>query len=142
MEGVGHNGNVIPEDLGCPRGGAAIRGVAGFEILGPRQEVWKVGCTTGFTRGRVTAIGLSDLTVWTSFGNIVFDDVVEIRPVSGKKAFSAPGDSGSLVFTSDLKAFGLHFAGGSVRRKGSQIPVSYCCSLLKVLDFFRLELVM
>lgn len=134
---VDFRANVIPSGLRCPAQGKKVTRVLEEVAFGPEDEVWKIGCSTGFTRGRVTAVGVSDLTVWTSAGNMVFDDVIEIRGLRSSHPFTSAGDSGSLVFTDRLEAFGLHFSGGSARRDGKSVPVSFCCSLSAVLDFFQ-----
>jgi hypothetical protein len=93
------------------RGAGRLMGMA----LAPPEEderVEKLGRTTGHTRGRVTAFELDDVVVSYDMGNLRFDGALEIEGV-GRNAFSAGGDSGSLIFTSGEKpARALLFAGG------------------------------
>lgn len=72
--------------------------------------VEKVGRTTGLTRGVVTAIELDGVAVAYPGGVVTFDDQVEVTGAAG--AFSAGGDSGSLVYDPARRAaVGLLFAG-------------------------------
>jgi hypothetical protein len=74
--------------------------------------VEKIGRTTGYTRGRVTAFELDNVVVGYDLGNLRFDGQVEIEGASAD-AFSQGGDSGSLIFTSlDRQPVALLFAGG------------------------------
>ncbi len=125
---IQHEGNRIPKGLRCPFEGKLLNRAAGYEILGPAKRLCKIGRTTGFTRGTASAIALDNVPVWTSAGNVIFDDLIEVRWESKKRPFSLPGDSGSVVFTDDeLAAVGLHFAGYAPSQ------VSYACNLMAVL---------
>jgi hypothetical protein len=76
------------------------------------DRVAKVGRTTGLTRGQVTAFEVDDVVVEFSIGALRFDDQVEVAGTAGA-AFSAGGDSGSLIVTADgLRPVALLFAGG------------------------------
>jgi cytoskeletal protein CcmA (bactofilin family) len=46
------------------------------------------------------------------FGNLRFDNQIEIEGVVEGKPFSDGGDSGALVIDRDVRAIGLLFAGG------------------------------
>ena len=74
--------------------------------------VAKRGRTTGITRGRVTAFELDGVQVGYTRGTLTFDDQIEIEG-TGTGAFSAGGDSGSLILTAEdaPRAVGLLFAG-------------------------------
>lgn len=77
------------------------------------ETVEKVGRTTGITGGTVTAIELDGVLVdfGPVLGTLSFDGQVEVES-SGSGAFSAGGDSGSLVYRLDTReAVGLLFAG-------------------------------
>lgn len=76
----------------------------------PDDAVWKVGRTTGFTRGVVTAIELDEIYVEYDIGDVRFDNQIEIEGVGG--LFSDGGDSGSLIVDSSRRACALLFAGG------------------------------
>lgn len=113
VDGVEHGGNRIPEGLDCPYEGKILRRSGGYDVLGPEEVVCKVGRTTGSTLGLVSAVALDNVPVWTPQGNVVFDNVLEIRWLADDLPFSLPGDSGSVVFAEaegDLIAVGLHFA--------------------------------
>jgi hypothetical protein len=99
----------IPTDPGTLTGVGPLAGLkadfAGVDL------VQKIGRTTGLTEGRVTAFELDDVVFEYDIGNVRFDDQIEIEG-AGAEAFSSPGDSGSLVFTTGtLLGFGLLVAG-------------------------------
>ena len=75
------------------------------------EQVGKVGRTTGITVGRVTAVELDGVRVnyGEELGDLTFDNQIEVTASEG--AFSAGGDSGSLVYREDGVAVGLLFAG-------------------------------
>jgi hypothetical protein len=89
-----------------------IRGVR-TDMLEWGEVVYKLGRTTGLTRGRVSAVELDDVKVEYDMGVIDFDDQIEIEP-DENKPFSLGGDSGSLVVDSRQRAVGLLFAGNDV----------------------------
>ena len=86
-----------------------VQGI-GPAFLDEKEVVYKVGRTTGATRGRVTAFDFDELVVNYDAGNLRFDGQIEIEGI-GKRAFSAGGDSGSLIVNSDMQAVALLFAG-------------------------------
>jgi len=87
-------------------------------------DVEKVGRTTGLTTGRVTAIEIDDVSVEYPLGAVDFEDQIEIEGVGG--AFSAGGDSGSIVYRAGtLEAIGLLFAGSERGGENGQ-GLTYC----------------
>jgi len=78
------------------------------------EVVFKVGRTTGLTRGKVTAIEIDDLTIRYDIGDLTFDDQIEIAPADPGQPFSQGGDSGSLIVDADRRAVALLFAGNDV----------------------------
>lgn len=78
------------------------------EVATPQyaMSVGKVGRTTGRTVGRVTAFDLDFFDVRYVFGYIPVSGQIEIESI-GDVPFCRPGDSGSLVFTEDLRPLGL-----------------------------------
>lgn len=98
-------------------------------------RVWKVGRTTGFTRGIVTATSMDEIPV--NYGSGVtrmFDDQIEIEGVDGP--FSQGGDSGSLIVTEAGEAVALLFSGSDYggRRGGGRTfgtPLSVVLNVLK-----------
>jgi len=110
---------------GSPTATAAL---AGDEL------VEKLGRTTGFTSGRVTAIEVDDVVV--DFGDEVgplrFDGQIEVSGTVG--AFSLGGDSGSLVRLADGgPAVGLLYA-GSERGGPDGTGLTFCNDIAVVLD--------
>jgi hypothetical protein len=104
----------------------------------------KVGRTTGYTEGILSAAAMNDITVlYPGKENLRFDNVIEITWTDLKHPFARPGDSGSLVFDpATMKAVGLHFAGGRIRRNGKIVGVSYACDIASVLDGLRCRLIL
>lgn len=98
----------------------AVTAYPGGELTGTThveggEQVAKIGRTTGLTHGVVTAIELDGLLVdfGPGLGTLAFDDQIEVEGTGGQ-AFSAGGDSGSLVYrTEDTSAVGLLFAGSA-----------------------------
>jgi hypothetical protein len=97
------------------------------EIVVPRKqlEVGKIGRSTGRTRGYITAFNMNQIKVdypraaqesnvhrgqeAGKCRQVLFRSQIEIASIDGQP-FSQPGDSGSLVFTSDHHPLGLLFA--------------------------------
>ncbi len=102
-------------------------------------KVAKLGRTTGYTTGTIIAAGfeMEDEKKWTGYTDFV------IAGYNGK-AFSAPGDSGSLIFSNDKSRnpIGLLWGGWEHQfRHGRGLEdITYGVSLKKVLDFMGLEL--
>lgn len=107
------------------------------DLLSRDKIVYKIGRTTGFTTGKVSAVALDNVPVITNEGyEVLFDDVIEINWLSNRQPFSKPGDSGSIVFIEEkgkLLAVGLHFAGGIRKIEGKEIGISYSCNIDTVL---------
>ncbi|WP_298803998.1 hypothetical protein [uncultured Pseudokineococcus sp.] len=100
--------------------------------------VEKVGRTTGLTRGAVTAIELDGVAVSYPSGVVTFDDQVEVTGADG--AFSAGGDSGSLVYDPVTRAaVGLLFA-GSERGGTGGAGLTFCNPVDAVLEALGVHL--
>jgi hypothetical protein len=82
----------------------------GPDLIDEGSFVYKIGRTTGPTKGRVTAFDLDNVVVNYDSGNLRFDGQIEIEGV-GASSFSDGGDSGSLILNSRLEAVALLFAG-------------------------------
>jgi len=98
------------------------------------ELVEKLGCTTGFTSGRVTAIEVDDVVVdyGDDVGPLRFDGQIEVSGTGG--AFSLGGDSGSLVrLADDGPAVGLLYA-GSERGGPDGTGLTFCNDIATVLD--------
>lgn len=61
------------------------------------MEVQKSGRTTGVTKGKVAAIGLTIATDYAGYGIVTIQNTFSVKHVSGH--FSRPGDSGSVITT-------------------------------------------
>ena len=85
----------------------------GPEFIDEGETVYKVGRTTGPTKGKVTAFDLDNVVVSYGIGNLRFDGQIEIEGV-GKDAFSDGGDSGSLIVNGKMQAVALLFAGSDI----------------------------
>lgn len=104
-EGVAAEPGTLP---GGPLGAAVPDG---YDVE-PDEEVEKVGRTTGHTRGRITAVEVDGVAVQYDDGVHLFDDQIEIEGLAG--AFSAGGDSGSVIWrSSDRAPLALLFAGST-----------------------------
>ena len=123
--------NCLPQLEGCPDAGKPLKRVLSVRDLasmGPNLLVAKVGRTTGYTTGKLTALDVKRLPVRTPRGNYSFGSVIEVT--WSKDPFTRPGDSGSLVYVRDpMAGIGLHFASDGKSK-------SYACELKKVLDHF------
>jgi hypothetical protein len=124
--------NALPNGVSCAEEGKILKKVLTLQELaklGPEPFVCKVGRTTGYTMGRLTALDVKRLPVRTPRGNYAFGGILEVSWTDG--AFSRPGDSGSVVYVaSPLAGIGLHFASDGESK-------SYACLLEKVLDYFK-----
>jgi hypothetical protein len=91
--------------------GGAIKGVRSVTPADLGKQVVKGGRTTGASIGTIRATELDGLPVATPGGVTYWNDQIEVT--GGANAdFSAGGDSGSMVLTTDGWAIGLLFAGG------------------------------
>ena len=84
------------------------------------MQVHKFGRTTGYRAGRITSVE-TDVTVGYEMGNVQFSDQILIVGHNGQ-AFSASGDSGSLILERGTnRAVGLLFAGSSTHTIANHI---------------------
>ena len=111
--GLAIDGNVLPD---CPEIPAAYRGrplgapmARGETEIGAR--VVKVGRTSGFTEGRLSAADFLNFRPrLTGRRAITFGRVHEVRWPGAGKPFTEAGDSGALILTADtLRPIGIHF---------------------------------
>ena len=139
-EGVAHDGNRIPDGLRCPRAGDRLTKTVDPTTLEVGTRVGKIGRTTGYTTGEITAVALGRKAVRSgAAGNLSFTNVMEVTWEAKDKPFTRPGDSGSLVFTLEpLAAVGLHFAGSRIAASG--VGLSYTCDLEPILAHFHVSL--
>ncbi len=104
---------------GGPLAGALAEGP---ENLPADLLVEKSGRTTGYTRGRVSALELDGLRIGYEIGQqlseITFDDQIEVEGLDDAP-FSRGGDSGSLILTSTGRlGYALLFAGSETGGPG------------------------
>jgi hypothetical protein len=138
---------VIPEDqIPKNKRGTPMTSVLSASELQLGERVAKLGRTTGFTTGTVSATNFRNLAVWSEVPRIAkytFSEVIELTwddPEDKKHPFSAGGDSGALLFRlDDLRPVGLHFATMSGGEDGE--PLSYAIQLDRICAEYRLELI-
>ena len=97
------------------------------------EPLYKIGRTTGYTRGRVSAIEVDDLIVGYDMGDLSFNGQFMIEP-RDKEPFSLGGDSGSLIFDRQRMAVGLLFA-------GNDVDATFASPIGSVLDMLRVDLI-
>ncbi len=115
-----------------------LQGLARIVNLPENPTVYKVGRTTGQTKGRVTAFDVDNIRVQYDLGNLRFNGQIEIEG-TGSKSFSEGGDSGSLIVDEGVRAVGLLFAGGN--RGGSNGKgLTYANPIETVLDALKVDL--
>ena len=111
------------------------------DLLLARNLVRKVGRTTGFTEGHVTAVGIDNLIVQMAFGAGAklarFDGQIAIE--GDGQAFSKGGDSGAIIFTEEGRPVALLFAGTDTRSRGSH-GITYANPIELVLEHLDLEI--
>lgn len=85
-----------------------------FSEAVPDMEVFKVGRTTRFTRGRVRAVNVNNYLVDMGSGLARFDSQIVIEAnMSPIQPFSRPGDSGSIIVDDVGHPVGLLFSGSA-----------------------------
>lgn len=112
-----------------PRG--ALAGLR-TEPLEENELVYKVGRTTGLTRGRVNAVEIDGLQVEYDMGVAEFDGQIQIAPADDKP-FSLGGDSGSLIFDRYRRAVAILFA-------GNDVDATFACPIDAVLQSLNVDL--
>ncbi|HWT12728.1 MAG TPA: hypothetical protein VN231_08255 [Allosphingosinicella sp.] len=131
----------LVEDIGYDRstltGLGRLRGVRAAPIQA-EDRVAKVGRTTVVTHGRVTAIELDNVVVEYEQGLLSFDNQIEIEG-AGQDAFSAGGDSGSVIVDENGEACALLFAGGDVGGSNGK-GLTYANEIGNVLDALDIDL--
>lgn len=88
------------------------------------DEVFKVGRTTGLTRGRIVSVGDRVGPVGYGIGDCWFRGSFTVEGVDGQ-AFSDGGDSGAAIVRGDGEVLGLIYAGNGVD--------TYACPIADVL---------
>lgn len=133
------NQNVTFDPHGLKDFGGRLAGVGG-EFVDEGTIVCKQGRTTGLSTGKVTAFELDNVVVQYDSGNLRFDDQIEIEG-AGNLAFSAGGDSGSVIFEKKSRlAIGLLFAGGDSGGSNGK-GLTFANPIHAVLEQLKIELV-
>ncbi|RKH40200.1 hypothetical protein D7X55_36540 [Corallococcus sp. AB049A] len=114
-----------------------IQNVVAVDDITSSLSVWKVGRTTGYTQGTITAVEVDQVAV--NYGGPIysFDGQLEIEGKAG--AFSAGGDSGSFILDKEDRGVGLLFA-GSAQGGSNGMGVTYANPLQTALELLGLEL--
>ena len=111
------------------------------DLLLEQDFVHKVGRTTGYTKGSVTAVEVDNLVVQMAFGSGAklarFDGQIAIEGREGH--FSKGGDSGSIIFTKDGRPAALLFAGTETRSRGPY-GITYANPIGLVLEQLDLDI--
>jgi hypothetical protein len=115
-----------------------LQGQASVFDLPASATVYKVGRTTGQTKGRVTAFDIDNVQIEYDLGVLRFDNQIEIEG-TGNKSFSDSGDSGSLIVDDHLQAVGLLFAGGDVGGSNGK-GLTYANPIETILDALKVDL--
>jgi hypothetical protein len=126
-------GEGIPEDRTTLTGLGVLSGVR----TAPLEEdtvVFKLGRTTGLTRGQISAFEVDDVWINYDMGVLEFDRQIEIEPLDSTP-FSLGGDSGSLIMDEELRALGLLFA-------GNDVDVTYANPIEEVLSTLGVQLLL
>lgn len=123
-EGLQYNPSLL-------RGLGKINGLR-TEPLDVGETVYKVGRTTGLTRGYISALEVDNLIIGYDRGDLVFDGQIEIAP-KGNEPFSLGGDSGSLIVDEQFRAIGLLFA-------GNDFDVTYANPIQSVIKALNVQL--
>lgn len=127
----------IKYDRSTIRGDGMLRGVRPTPVMS-EDRVLKLGRTTVLTRGKVTAAEFDNLVVEYDRGLLSFDDQIEIEG-AGNEAFSAGGDSGSVIVDEDGLACALLFAGSDIGGTNG-MGLTYANDIRKVLQALDVRL--
>lgn len=124
------------------RGIGSLRGFYNKQELEDSEEftVAKVGRKTGETWGRINALEVASFSMDYSndLKNCRFNSVIAIEG-TGNKAFSQPGDSGSIIVNKYGYAVALLFAGSDIGGKNN-CGLTYAIPIDLVLDELEIEL--
>lgn len=107
-------------------------------LLSEKEILRKVGRTTGATRGRITAIEMDNVLIDYDLGTLRFDQQIEIEGADDD-AFSAGGDSGSLIVDEAGRAVALLFAGGDQGGTNGK-GLTYANPLQPILESLKVDL--
>jgi hypothetical protein len=112
----------------------------GPEFIDEGDVVYKIGRTTGATKGRVTAFDLDNVVINYDIGNLRFDGQIEIEG-TGQGPFSDGGDSGSLIVNAGMQAIALLFAGSDAGGRNN-MGLTYANPIHRVLKDLKASLLL
>lgn len=115
-----------------------IAGIGEAADLPAGSNLYKVGRTTGQTKGRITAFDVDNVWVEYDMGLLRFDNQIEIEGAFNNP-FSDGGDSGALIVDADRRAVALLFAGGDVGGSNGQ-GLTYANPIGPVLEELQVDL--
>jgi S1-C subfamily serine protease len=136
-QGITYNANVL---TGLVNGKDRKLAGIGPEFIDEGDVVYKVGRTTGATKGRVTAFDLDNVVINYDIGNLRFDGQIEIEG-TGQGPFSDGGDSGSLIVNADMQAIALLFAGSDSGGRNN-LGLTYANPIHRVLKDLKASLLL
>lgn len=84
----------------------------------------KYGKVTGSTSGRIDSIGYVATIRYLDGSQHTLYNLIRIKPLSGEKPFSRPGDSGSIVVDTDGQAIGMVVAGTDDHSFSYAVPIA------------------
>ena len=96
-------------DFDASYDGKRLASVLAQDDVASSEAVWKIGRTTGLTRGAVGAIELDNVAV--DYDGTVYSFDGQIEVIGDDGAFSNGGDSGSFIIGAGNHPLGLLFAG-------------------------------
>src|SRR6202034_3487128 len=105
--------------------------VAGHGVARAGDLVTKMGAGTGTTAGVVVAVDHADTAVVGS-RRCPAPRQLLVRPLAGRTAFAAAGDSGAVIFTRERKAVGLIW-GANVRGEAVACPIGPVLQTMNIL---------
>ena len=131
-----HIGNVIPKIAGAKNGGKPVLRPPSERRVPAFKVVAKIGRSTGYTEGRLSAGFFDSVPLEVpGFGIVYYSRMFEIESVSGAKPFAKPGDSGAVVFdVATRSAFALVVGGGVWSDDGKERMLVYSCDLAAALE--------
>jgi hypothetical protein len=105
--------------------------VAGHDVARAGDLVTKTGAGTGTTAGVIVAVDHADTAVVRGRRHPAPRQLL-VRPLAGRTAFAAAGDSGAVIFTQERKAVGLIW-GANVRGEAVACPIGPALQTMNIL---------
>jgi hypothetical protein len=131
LDAIETRGNVLPPE--SREAGQRITALAGPDDIVVGDEVAFVGRGSGYSRGRISCVGLTGLNI----EQFTFNNV--LCAIGESQSFSQPGDGGALVYRcSDCRALGLIFARADMKEGP---PESYILPLAPALEALGVRLI-